>query len=393
MSEPYAKQPPPPGGRRKKKKKKKEEGKAEAMVKAPPSVRRPHDATEGKPFVCWGVCVARLGTMLFALLTVVFHLAAFIFTLSYRYAEYKDAEAFSKYAGVAQADVAFEFLCMLPLAAVILGTYDSKRPNSRHIIFGGTMAALCFGVILTIIHCLGTTGVVKVIQEKPSKVYKKDGNPVPSFAFQVMLSMLLVKIVVGTILYSCLAWASLKHWHYLETLYEDAVEVQKMQFAKVPEAVLAKAMASGKNPGRKRKAKSSAPLEEFQEDELDESKNIMEDWDSGSQSWSRPGNPDMSKRLSPRGDRERDPERRRDSARLGGGNSRDDLSPRGASTGGGGRQSAAKSATKSVSPGIVRESADRSDRISGEEGLRGSAARRGSRWNRGKAKEDLGSMP
>ncbi len=284
MSDLNAKQPSPSDGKlgaappaASAQKDKKEEEKAEVMAKTPPMERKPHDATAGKPWVCWGMCVARLGTMLFALLTAAFHLAAFLFTLAYRFAEYKNMESYSKYAGAAEADVSFEFLCLLPLATVMFGVYDSKRPNSRHIIFGGTMAALTFGVILTIVHCLSITGIVKVIQDKPPEVYKKDGKTVPSFVFPVMLAVLLVKVIFCTILYSCLAWSSLRHWHYLETLYET----QESGVAQAQVGVL----GSNKDPGRKNPVRSPAPIKEQKDEGLEESNEIMEnDWDARSQS-------------------------------------------------------------------------------------------------------------
>ncbi len=210
------------------------QGKAGTTLSPPTSqAKKPFDPTAGKPTVCCGMCVVRLGTMFFAMGITAFHLICFILTLAYRYGQYKEALIFSGYGGAPEADAAFEFLCMFPLGVVIYGAYNSRRPYSRHILFGGTILAIVFGALMAIIHCINITGIINVIDnDEGAKVAGVKTDSTPGFVFPVFLVVLMIKVIVGLILYGCLAWSSMRHWHYLETFYEDEIAREKKRMDK-----------------------------------------------------------------------------------------------------------------------------------------------------------------
>ncbi len=172
-----------------------------------------------------GCCEARLAVMTFAVVTALTHLFFFLITLSLGYSEYQRVTSDAGQTGAAAADVAFEFLCILPIMSIVAGAYSSKFKYSITLIFWGTMASLLFSLLMCVIHFLDLYSLASQI-DKPKHPTSSVDKPSKSErdTYGLLLAFIVAKCIIQCVLYTVLATSTLKHWNYLQSMEEDMEE-------------------------------------------------------------------------------------------------------------------------------------------------------------------------
>ncbi len=159
---------------------------------------------------CCVAYIACLCTMILAVVTSAFHVAS-LATLFYRSRAYRLACAHAGYPRLMEASAAFELLCTVFLTLVACGTHF----KSVTLLAAGMTAAVGANLVVQSIHVMGIRAVSRAMAEKP------DGISRPADDYDenlpVILSLLVAKLVLGTVFYVGLIWAAINLAYHLKT--------------------------------------------------------------------------------------------------------------------------------------------------------------------------------